>query len=62
MCGLTPGPVSRGRRAVERRYVTLSVLVAALARHSWANRVAGRDRAGREPQVAIRQAPEKWKW
>ena len=47
-----------GRRAAERRSGTLSVLVA-LALHAWAIRVAGRDRAGREPQTAIRPAPEK---
>ena len=28
-------------------------------RHAWANRVAGRDRAGREPQGAIWPVPEK---
>ena len=47
-----------GRRAAERRSGTLSVLVA-LALHAWAIRVAGRDRAVREPQTAIRPAPEK---
>ena len=56
-----PNPAARWRpcrRAAERRQVTLSELVA-LARHAWADRVVGRGRAGREPQAAIRPAPEE---
>ena len=50
----------QGKRAAERQEVTLYVLEA-LARHEWADLVAGSDRAGREPgpQAAIRQAPEE---
>ena len=62
---LAPGPgdagdgprgerVSNWRRAAERRLVTLFVLVALGAIHGlpWL-----RNRAGREPQAAVRQAP-----